>query len=108
MFDYLSAHDGPVIDGLEQFETVYAKNQPEYLPLRTLPGQEGNSAISRFHFTDAQRKAVAEGADVYLEIVHFRGPLAPSRLMVMDDNRKSSSMFHEWWKLQTGGTYPVG
>ncbi len=107
MFDYLSSHDGPVVKGLEQFETVYAKNQPEYLPLRTLPGENGNSAISRFHLTEKQRKAISEGADIYLEILHFKGPLAPSRLMVMDEPSESATHFKEWWKAQTKGTYPV-
>lgn len=108
MFDYLTAHDGPVVDGLEKYETVYAKDQPEYIPLRTLPGEHGNSAISRFHLTGEQRKAVAEGADIYLEIVHFKGPLAPSRLMVMSEPLKSLPHFKGWWKGQTKGTYPTG
>lgn len=107
MFDYLKMHDGPVVDGLEEYETVFAKSQPEYLPLRTLPGENGNSAISRFSLTDEQRKAVATGADIYLEIVHFRGPLAPSRLMIMSEPAVSSALFTEWWRRQTKGTYPT-
>ena len=107
MFDYLTLHDGPVVDGLEQHETVFAKNQPQYLPMRTLPGENGNSAISRFHLTDEQRKAVAEGADIYLEILHYKGPLAPSRLMIMSTPKSGASHFKEWWKVQTKGTYPV-
>jgi hypothetical protein len=55
MFDIVNPHDGPVVVGLEKFETVYAKDQPQYRPLRTLPARKGNSAIARFHFTDAQR-----------------------------------------------------
>lgn len=107
MFDYLMSHDGPVVDGLEKFETVYAKDQPQYRPLRTLPGENGNSAISRFHLTDEQRKAIAEGADIYLEIVHFKGPLAPSRLMVMSDRKSDETHFFRWFRAQTKGTYPV-
>ncbi|MDB5358810.1 MAG: hypothetical protein JWO51_107 [Rhodospirillales bacterium] len=107
MFDYLKPHDGPVVAGLEEHETVFAKDQPQYLPLRTLPGEDGNSAISRFHLTDAQRKAVAEGADIYLEIVHFRGPLAPSRMMVMSEPGEGATRFQEWWKSQTKGPYVV-
>jgi hypothetical protein len=49
MFDFVEPHDGPVVVGLEKFETVYAKNQPQYHPLRTLPGRQGDSAIGRFH-----------------------------------------------------------
>lgn len=108
MFDYLNSHDGPVVKGLEQHETVYAKDQPEYAPLRTLPGDNGKSAISRFHLTEEQRKAIADGADIYLEIVHFGGPLAPSRLMVMSEPSESESHFMQWWKAQTKGTYSLG
>lgn len=107
MFDYLTLHDGPVVDGLEQHETVFAKNQPQYQPVRTLPGENGNSAIYRFHLTDDQRVAIVDGADLYLEIFHFKGPLAPSRLMVMSEPDKSSDTFKGWWKAQTKGTYPV-
>ncbi|TIT90378.1 MAG: hypothetical protein E5W41_00180 [Mesorhizobium sp.] len=106
MFDILNPHDGPVVVGLEQFETVYAKDQPEYRPLRTLPGRKGNSAISRFSLTDAQRKAIAEGADIYLELLHFRGPLAPSLLMVMSEPPDTND-FRSWWRVQTDGPYPT-
>lgn len=106
MFDFVEPHDGPVIVGLEKFETVYAKNQPQYRPLRTLPGSNGDSAIARFHFTDAQRKAIAEGADIYLELLHFRGPLAPSLIMVMSEPADTDN-FRLWWKAQTSAPYQV-
>ena len=108
MFSYLKPHDGPVVDGLEQHETVYAKDQPQYNSLRTLPGENGNRAIARFHLTDEQRQAIAEGADIYLEILHFKGPLAPSRLMVMSEPPPEATHFREWWRAQTKGPYPVG
>jgi len=109
MFDYLSPHNGPVIVGLEQFENVYAKNQPQYNPLRTLPGENGDSAIARFHLTEAQRKAVAEGADIYLEILHYKGPLAPTRMMVLSEppDQEGARNLARWWKAQTKGTYDV-
>ncbi|TJW14331.1 MAG: hypothetical protein E5W82_10150 [Mesorhizobium sp.] len=106
MFDFLNPHDGPVVIGLEEFETTYAKNQPQYRPLRTLPGRNGDSAISRFHFTDAQRQAIAEGADLYLELLHFRGPLAPSLIMIMSEPADTDA-FRAWWRAQTSGAYPV-
>lgn len=105
-FDFLNPHDGPVVVGLEQFETVYAKNQPQYRPLRTLPGRKGNSAIARLSFTDAQRKAVAEGADIYMELLHFGGPLAPSLVMVMSEPPDTDT-FRAWWKVQTDAPYEV-
>ena len=106
MFDVLKSHDGPVVIGLEKYEKVYAKDQPQYLPLRTLPGRDGDSAIARFHLTDVQRKAIAEGADIYLELLHFRGPLAPSLLMVMSEPVDSYN-FRHWWKAQTRGPYQI-
>lgn len=106
MFDFVEPHNGPVVVGLEGFETVYAKDQPQYRPLRTLPARNGDSAISRFHFTDAQRQAIAEGADLYLELLHFRGPLAPSLIMVMSEPADTDA-FRAWWRAQTSGPYPV-
>lgn len=106
MFDFVDPHDGPVVVGLERFETVYAKDQPQYRPLRTLPGRNGDSAIARFHFTDAQRKAIAEGADAYLELLHFRGPLAPSLLMVMSEPADTDN-FRLWWRAQTAAPYQL-
>ena len=105
MFDILAPYDGPVVKGLEQFEKTYAKDQPQFRPLRTLPGRKGESAIARFSLTDVQRKAIAEGADLYLEILHFRGPLAPSLLMVMSELPDTDNA-RGWWRSQTGGTYP--
>jgi len=106
MFDFVEPHDGPVVVGLEKFETVYAKNQPQYRPLRTLPARQGDSAIARFHLTDAQRKAIAEGADIYLELLHFRGPLAPSLIMVMSEPADTDN-FRSWWKAQTSAPYQL-
>jgi hypothetical protein len=67
-----------VFYGLEQQEVVYAKNQPEYVPLRTLTssGPE-RKVISRWTLTPEQRKAVAEGADIYLQLLTFGAPLQP-------------------------------
>lgn len=106
MFDYLKPHDGPVVVGLEQFEKVYAKDQPEYRPLRTLPGRNGDSAIARFTLTEAQRKAIAEGADLYLELLHFGGPLAPNLIMIMSEPADTAN-FRGWWKAQTNAPYPL-
>jgi hypothetical protein len=45
MLDYLQPHNGPVVDGLEQQEVVYAKDQPEYNPLRTLKSSGRMGAV---------------------------------------------------------------
>jgi len=97
MFDYLSPKDGPVVDGLESQETVYAANQPEYIPLRTLKssGPMGG-VLSRWTLTPEQRKAVAEGADIFLELSAFHGPLQPIRMAISDT---SGSKFADWFKV---------
>lgn len=102
MFSYLQPHDGPVVPVLEEFETVYAKNQSEYSPLRTLPGDDGKSAISRWTPTPAQRKEIAEGADILIESSHFGKPLQPLRVMATDARGHS---FIQWFALQTLAPY---
>lgn len=85
MFEYLTPKNGPVFDGLEQKEIVYAKSQPEYVPLRTLVSSGPNCrVISRWTLTDEQRKAVAEGADIYLQLYTFGEPLQPIMMAVSD------------------------
>lgn len=85
MFDYLQPKNGPVVEGLEDQEIVYAKEQPEYVPLRTLKsnGRMG-AVISRWTLTSIQRKAVAEGADIFLELSTFGHPLQPTRVAISD------------------------
>lgn len=106
VFGFIDPHDGPVIPGLEKYESVYAKDQPQYRPVRTLPCDDGNGAVMRLTPTDAQRRAIAEGADLYLELLHFRGPLAPSLLMVMSEPADTDD-FRMWWKAQTSAPYTL-
>jgi hypothetical protein len=99
-FEYLSPAQGAVVEGLEDYEKIYALEQGEYLPLRTLPGQQGNSAIYRCELTPEQREMVSEGSDVLVEIVHFKGPLAPSRVMIVDQSLlwqgEAKKMWSSW------------
>lgn len=84
-FDYLTPAIGPVIEGLEDSEKIYALEQmDQYLPLRTLPGEHGRSAIYRLELNEEQRRIITEGGDVLVEILHFGGALAPSRVMVLN------------------------
>jgi len=87
MFDYLQPRNGPVVDGMEAQETVYAADQPQYIPLRTLVSDtEECRVFSRWTLTEAQRKAVADGADIFLELMTFGNPLTPIRMAVSDGN----------------------
>jgi hypothetical protein len=70
--------DQPVIPGLEMFEVVYAKDQPQYNPLRALKSMKDNGAIlTRWRPDEFERRAIADGADVFLEILTFHEPLQP-------------------------------
>ena len=85
MFDYLSPKNGPVIDGLESKKVVYARDQPEYIPLRTLKSDGPMGAVvSRWTLTAEQRKLVADGADIFLELSTFNNPLQPIRMAIGD------------------------
>lgn len=109
MFEFLQSAVAPVIPGLEEFEVVYAKHQPEYNPLRTLKADTNGiplleqwidllahlrtleartnavPVLSRWTLTAEQRQAVANGADIYLELLTFGGPLQPIRMAVGKD-----------------------
>ena len=87
MISYLSPSDGPVIPGFESQEVVYAKNQPQYLPLRTLVADPDAKArvISRWSPTEEQRRMLAEGKDIFLELLTFGAPLQPILLWIADD-----------------------
>ena len=104
MFDSLSASIGPVVEGLEDYEKIYALEQPEYIPLRTLPGENGNSAITRWELSPAQRQAIVDGADIFLEVIHFGGPLAPVRLAI-GKQENDPKLWAEWFCAQTSGPY---
>lgn len=85
MFEYLKPSEMPVIPGFEDQEIVYAKDQPQYIPLRTLRSPNADAAVlSRWTFTAEQRKAVADGADIFLELMTFGLPLQPIRIAVSD------------------------
>lgn len=81
MFRYLTPKDGPVFEGLENREVVYAKDQSEYLPLRALVSTELSGRVTtRWALTDEQRKAIADGADIFLMLLTFSQPLQPIQI----------------------------
>lgn len=86
MYEYLTPKDGPVVPGLEDREVVYAKNQPEYLPLRTIATNGPlRKVTSRWGLTAEQRSAVAAGADIFLTLFTHRNPLQPIVMAIGDD-----------------------
>jgi hypothetical protein len=75
-------------------EVVYAKDQPEYLPLPVLRSGDGK-VLSRWTPTEAERKAIAEGADVLLICWTFNRPLQPLWVGI-NDSDTVASMAHEF------------
>lgn len=97
MFSYLKPKDGPVIEGLEEKEIVYAKDQHPYIPLRTLVGNSRDRRVlSRWEPTPEQRKAIADGADIYLQLLTFGQPLQPILMLVSDGS------WEDWEKISIG------
>ena len=67
-------------------EKIYAENQPEYQQLPVLRNSTG-VVLSRWHLTDKERKAIADGADVFLSIWTFMQPLQPLRIEIGECDR---------------------
>ena len=83
-FHYLRAAEH-VSEELKQFEVRYAEEQPEYIPLAVLRSQDRRGKVmSRWPLTDGQRKAIAAGADIYLELLTFHEPLQPIVMFITD------------------------
>lgn len=68
----------PVIPGMEERETVFAKNQPPYLPLAALPVKDG--IVTRWRMSWKERLQALWHGDVYLWIKTFGKPLQPVML----------------------------
>lgn len=62
-------------------KVVYAKDQPEYLPLPALVTPDGR-VTSRWKLEPHELVFIANGADVYLTLHTFNHPLQPIQLQV--------------------------
>ena len=79
--EYLQPADKPVVEGLEQFEVVMGWDQPEYNPLRCLTGNTATGErLSRWTLTQEQRDAVANGADIFVELLTYNRDMNPIRV----------------------------
>lgn len=65
----------PVVPGNEEFEVVYAKNDPGYLPLPVLRTE--HAMLSRWRLTDEERAYIAAGGDLFICVLHFGDKLQP-------------------------------
>jgi hypothetical protein len=75
----------PVLPGSEQIEIVLGKNQPEYAPLPAVYlDTPSRPMITRFRLDDAERAAIAAGADIVLQQLTFGDLFQPVNLQVVD------------------------
>ncbi len=78
----------PVVEGLEGYEIRLGgenANQPQYDELAALRSPEG-LIMTRWGFTEEERKAISEGADLYLSVhlsvLNFNNPFQAVKLEV--------------------------
>lgn len=67
----------PAIPGMP--EVVYAKDQPEYLPLPAYRTGDG-TVVTRWRLSWSERIRVLLGGSVWLTILTFNNPLQPVKL----------------------------
>jgi hypothetical protein len=85
MYEPIHPAAKPVVEGLEKHELIFAASQPQYNPLRALRSKTFSSEVmSRWSPNDEQRKAIAAGADIFLTLLTFGGPLQPIIMAVSD------------------------
>jgi hypothetical protein len=65
----------PVIPGNDDFETVYAKDQPEYVPLPVMRTEK--AVMSRWVLTPEERQHIAQGGDLFICQMNFGHALQP-------------------------------
>ena len=60
---------------------VFAKDQPQYLPLPTVWTPQG-AVVTRWSPTDAEKAAIIRGEDIYVTVLTFGAPLQPLQVTV--------------------------
>ena len=71
----------PIIPGHDLPVVVFAKDQPEYLPLPAYRSEDG-VVFTRWHMTWRERLRAFWRGDVYLEMHTFNRPLQPVMLHI--------------------------
>lgn len=76
-------------DAETHMERVIALDQEQYIPLMVLPVRyhDGARGLScRFRLSDAERQAIADGADFVITEMTFGLPFTPIQVMVVKPN----------------------
>ena len=63
---------------------VYAKDQPEYIPLPARKTDDG-SVITEWTLTEEERDRIARGENIRLTLLTFNQPLQPIRLEITSE-----------------------
>jgi hypothetical protein len=63
-------------------EIVYAKDQPEYVPLPALVSDDDGVVTTRWSLTWRERIVLLFGGNLYLQVLTFHRRLQPVKLMV--------------------------
>lgn len=74
----------PVMPGSESIEVILGQGQEEYTPLPAVYVDTiARPMITRWRFSDEERKAIAEGADIVMQQLTFKNPFQPVNLQVV-------------------------
>lgn len=86
----------PVIPDSNPDEVVYAKDQPEYLPLPAVKLYDG-TILTRWVLSEDEKRQVLEQGYIYLEVLTFNKPLQPLRLSAeVPDEFKVTTVVENW------------
>jgi hypothetical protein len=91
----------PVVNGMESEELIYAKDQPQYTPLPCLKSHKPDgtgSILTRWTFTEEERKAIAAGADLFVRVLTYQQPLQPFGMFIAWDNEDLLKYFMEHYR----------
>lgn len=69
----------PVIPGFKITETIFAKDQPEYIPLPAWRGEDGR-VVTRWRLTWKERLRILFFGNLWLTVLTFNHPLQPVKL----------------------------
>ena len=77
----------PVLPGSADIEVTLGKDQPEYIPLPAVYlDNEWRPMITRWRFSEEERQAIAEGADLVMTQMTFTKPFQPVHLQIVGQN----------------------
>jgi hypothetical protein len=77
----------PVMPGSGEIEIVLGKDQPEYIPLPAVYlDMDCRPMVTRWRFTDEEREAIANGADLVMQQLTFKQAFQPINVQVVMPN----------------------